>query len=381
MSSYQQMGHHSENLLFEPELGTYSGAILSPVNYDPAETTAQITRIRDGLRSDFDLIFDPQLYYPHTERGVLDRWPYFPADFDSADPSSSSWWESILEFLSDTVIPLGVDAVCSPAVVPRTFGTAYYTQLSAITNSLRSRLSNSGVRLLQTTLVDLPSLSEAGHAEVIASIVSQGQTDEVFLVALGGGEPRREMTDAEPLKGFMRLIAAMEGTGIRVLVGFSAADIVLWKAAGASACATGKFFNLRRFTASRFDEPSGGGGQLPYWFEESLLAFLRESDLIRVKDEGMLSQTSLQNPGQRILQHLEDSPGVAWVALAWRQWMHWFADIEARMEDSTFDVSSLLADAERNWLTLDDRDVLMEEPRNDGSWLRPWRRALSEYNR
>src|SRR5687768_15124772 len=37
MPAYQQMGHQSENLLFEPDLSAYAGAILSPVNYTEDE--------------------------------------------------------------------------------------------------------------------------------------------------------------------------------------------------------------------------------------------------------------------------------------------------------------------------------------------------------
>jgi hypothetical protein len=56
--------------------------------------------------------------------------------------------------------------------------------------------------------------------------------------------------------------------------------MILWKAAGATNCATGKFFNLRRFTISRFEEPdSSGGGQLGYWFEKALLGIPSEFGL------------------------------------------------------------------------------------------------------
>ena len=41
------------------------------------------------------------------------------------------------------------------------------------------------------------------------------------------------------------------------------------------------------------DEPSQGGGQLPYWYEESLVAFLRESDVPRLQRRGELSDASL----------------------------------------------------------------------------------------
>jgi hypothetical protein len=64
----------------------------------------------------------------------------------------------------------------------------------------------------------------------------------------------------------------------------------------------------------------------------------------------------------------------------WRQFMWWFADIESRITDGTANVRNLLRDAEERWLALENADVLMEEARNNGSWIRPWRRALAEYS-
>jgi hypothetical protein len=90
----------------------------------------------------------------------------------------------------------------------------------------------------------------------IASILSRSVAETIYLIFVGQTDPRRELSDEEALKGAMRLIASLEGAGLMVIVGFTSSDMVLWKAAGASSCATGKFFNLRRFTSSRFEEPS-----------------------------------------------------------------------------------------------------------------------------
>jgi hypothetical protein len=82
-----------------------------------------------------------------------------------------------------------------------------------------------------------------------------------------------------------------------------------------------------------------------------------------------------------ILAQLENEPGKAWLAFAWRQFLFWFADAEARLTDGTLDVDLLLRAAKKNWQVLEDSNVLMEEARNDGSWIRPWRRALLEFQR
>ncbi len=331
--------------------------------------------------SNGDMIFDSQLYFPRSEREQLRNWRYFPSDVETADLSSDAWWQRVVDELVATCDNIKPDAVASPATVPRAYRNEYYSQMVRVNSQLVAALEGTGMRAVQTAIVSLPDLSTPGRALEVASILSRSTADGVYLIVVGDTDPRRGLDDTEELKGAMQLIASLENAGLKVLVGFASSEMVLWKAAGASSCATGKFFNLRRFTSSRFDEPtSQGGGQLPYWFEESLLAFLRESDVLRVQRADGLGPTSLSNPfGSQILEQLGSSPGGAWVALGWRQFMYGFADLEYRISAGSTDVAELLSRAERAWLNLEDAAVLMEEPRNDGSWLRPWRRSLLEY--
>lgn len=379
MPAYHQMGHDSENLLFEPELGGYAGAILSPVNYNPEKTARQVARCREALGEDFDLVFDPQLYRPNTDRGKIEEWDYFPSDVDTAGLSDMAWWNALVAALRRDMEVLRPDAVCSPVQIPRTFNDGYYQRCVEVAGILTEALPE-GIRTVQTALVQVADLTTVGRVMAIASILTRGSIEEVYLVAVTDREPRREHRDTEGLKGLMRLISALEGAGARVTVGFSSSDLLLWKEAGASSCATGKFFNLRRFTSSRWEEPGdGGGGQLAYWFEESLLGFLRAPDLIRIRRQGLLSEASERNPFlEPVTEAIETE--TAWVGLGWRQFLWWFADAEARIESGRLDVRAALRTAEQNWLALEDADVLMEEPRNDGSWLRPWRRATAEYS-
>jgi hypothetical protein len=58
--------------------------------------------------------------------------------------------------------------------------------------------------------------------------------------------------------------------------------------------------------------------------------------------------------------------------------MYWFADVERRITNGQLDVPALLLSAEKSWVTLDEKNIFMEERRNDGGWLKPWRRALLE---
>lgn len=377
MAALHQMGHDSENLLRELDLSRLAGAILSPVNYERDKVVGQIAQARQQDR--FNVIFDPQLYFPNSERGQLSTWSYFPADVDTADLTDEGWWTAVVQGIAEEVKSLSTDAVCSPAIVPRTFEDSYFETSVLACEKMVDALAGSPVKSMITAVVGLADLTMSGRPLAVASILSRAPTNEVFLVFIGHTEPRRELNDPEELKGAMRLIRALENADLRVTVGFCSSDMLLWKHAGASNCASGKFFNLRRFTRNRFDEPSGGGGQLPYWYEESLFAFLRESDLLRVRDANLLSDSSLRNPfGISILGQLDTAPGTAWVAKSWRQYLWWFADAEHRLSSNSLDLPQALKQVEQTWLNIDDR-ILMEEVTNNGSWIRSWRRAVLEF--
>lgn len=253
MSAYHQMGHDSENLLWTEGLSQYRGAILSPVNYDQGRIAAQVQWARE--REGFETIFDPQLYVPNSERGCLREWPYIPDDVDTADLTNDAWWGGVLDALVGACAEIRPTAVCSPAVLPGTYTDDYFARMVNVGDQLCTLLAPSGLQPMQTAVVGMPDLATEGRAMTIASILSRSRAHHVYVVFVSQAEPRRELSAVEEIKGAMQLIAAMRAAGLEVTVGFSSSDVLLWKAAGASHCATGKFFNLRRFTKARFEEP------------------------------------------------------------------------------------------------------------------------------
>src|SRR6266446_2895719 len=123
MGVYHQLGDKSISLLKEQRLGNYRGAILIPVNYSETETAAQVAEYGLG----FELIFDPQLYFPKTARGRLSTWSHYPKDVDTADFSSAAWWTGRVNTISELATRLGVKTVCSPVVAPSNADASYYS--------------------------------------------------------------------------------------------------------------------------------------------------------------------------------------------------------------------------------------------------------------
>lgn len=380
MAVFHQIGNDSANLLFEADLATFRGAILSPVNYGPDDTNSLAARARKELK-DFALWLDPQLYVPSSTRGQLRTWSYFPNDIETADLQQRAWWDRVSGDIVAACKAFRPDVICSPASLPRAFSNSYYGLCVSIATDLGRRVAKESMSVAQTVVVSGRELLVEDRPMEVASIVSRTTAEWIYLLIYDEAAPRRESNDSLELEAILKLIAALKDAGLQILVGYASSDMLLWKAAGADAVASGKFFNLRRFNRSRFELPPEGGGQLPYWFEEDLIAFIREADVNRLEREGLLSATSKRNPvGKKILELQRTVPGTAWLGLSWRQFLWWFADCEARLNAGSPQAEELLKAAEENWAKVNAK-ILLDEPANNGSWVRPWRAALQSYRR
>jgi hypothetical protein len=389
MPTYFQLGHNSEVLVTEPGLAAFSGVILSPVNRDEASLARYISVFRKN--ASLDIILDPQLYFPKSQRGKLAGQRYFRSDFETADMSSVRWWSDVVSDLINLGEDLSVDAICSPAIMPSKWTDDYFRTAAETFYTLRDFLSDRNSRAILTLCINLKQLSSPADALRIASIITTSTPSEVYLVIEAETEPRRELSEPTCLLSLMVLIDALEKAGSKVTVSHTSSEIVLAKAAGATSCATGQFFNLRRFSKNRFEEESdAGGGQLAYWFEQSLFAYLRRADIARFEQAGfgdLLVQNeglSTANPfGLQILEQFTNEPTKPWVGLGWRQFLWWFSNIEMELSGNQAieKVAEWLRGAEARWQILQDKDVLFDEPRNDGKWIRSWRQALADFKR
>lgn len=385
MTAYFQMGHHSENLIGETDLGNYRGIVLSPINRLPSELSGDVSRFCS--LDDYDIVFDPQLYYPNSERGKLHDHPYFPSDFDTVDLSSLPWWDRLVGELAEHAASLCVTALASPVFQPRVWSSDYYRLCTDISRQLTKAFKGEPLRVYSTVMTNMSELADEGRVMEIAAIMSDTDADGYYLVFQSDTQPRRELSDEAELYGMMSLISELKQTERPVLVSNCSSDMVLFKAAGADHCATGKFFNLRRFTKSRYEEPKEGGGQLPYWFEHSLFAFLREADLLRLRDRGFEKFVGVGNStnhwGNEIINQFSEAPGNPWLRLAWRQYLAWFGETESEVsaEDSLNTVLGWLNDADANWGELENDSLLFDERLNNGNWIRRWHQALIRFRR
>lgn len=381
MGSYHQMGHDSWNLVTDSKLKGFKGIILSPVNEPIAELDTKLKKLT-AKNNTLNIILDPQYYKPSSQRGCLPEWPHFELDVDTVDATNTRWWHDKVKKLLDVAKKLNVSSVCTLSILPRQFSDDFYKWSRDLAAYQYEEAKESSIETLFTLIVSLPEMATKGRSETIASIVSSTKIDRVYLVISDDIPPRQQRKDVESLVGVLKLIKLLEDADIKVLVSFTGLDMLLWKAAGASDVATGKFFNLRRFDHVRFfDEGPEGGRVIPYWTDSNLITWLRDSDVLLLNRHNLISpeiQGFSGNPySVEILNILKSGSGKAWVALGWRQYLHWFASTEELATENNQVVKSILANADAYWRKVDELSLFMTDRQNDGSWIRPWLNAIA----
>lgn len=379
MPVYHQMGHQSDNLVFLKNLKDFSGAIISPVNCDQNGVVKFIKKTRNNFKK-FDIIFDPQLYYPKSQRGNIVDWSYFPCDVDTVDYSNIGWWQTLNKNLKTTVHAIKPNYICSPVTHPKNFSEDYYALMNSVSSDLYDNLLDTQTEVIQTVLLSLADLADFNQVMKFSSILTRSRINTFYLLFYRNINPRRELIDIDELKGAMLLIEILKANEIKVIVGYTNSEMLLWNYSGAFSCATGKHFNLRRFTPSRWQIQEGGGGQTPYIFEENVLGFLREGDYLRFYKKGMLSEKTKNNPYyDEIDENITN--GSPWLGLSWRFYLYWFQNTEIEISNDSSIIIGIIQNANNNWLALKNQKFSLEETQNNGDWVKSWLTAISDYEK
>jgi hypothetical protein len=378
MAAYLQQGHGSWGLLEEPAVGTYDGIVLSPVNDGPDSVRAGLARLGEQ-RSRYEVILDPQLYNPAIDKGKLNEWSYYPADFATANHADVSWWSDRGRDIVSQAAELGVNAICSPAMFPRHFTDDYYRFTVEVADSTAQHATDHGIDTLLTAIVPLKDLSNPGRAMQIASILSSSDCERIYLTFLAEDvQPREPLCDGQGLPTAVHLVRLLSRQ-MRVHVAFCSHDLVLWKLAGAADVSSGKYFNLRRFTPGRWQDDESSGRVVSYWNEGKLGTLLRDQDVLRLDREGWFEgRVFTSNPsGAEILEILRSGSGKPWQKLSWQQYLRWVHNAEERFSADGEAVAAIER-WDRNWTQIDRMRVKFTDRFNDGSHIRIWLNAAIE---
>ncbi len=380
MGAYHQMGHHAANLARDPRLQSiYAGLIMSPLNSDPTGLGILCAALKSP-----DTIFDPQCYALGSQKGQLYTWSYVQSAAAklAKGPYTLGDWQQLAADIADACIPLGHRGGCSPAAVRKSFTDADLGFDVQIGNALATHLAGKrSVNGLQTAAFPVQTLVGTGRVQTIASILTTGRLKRLYLVP-DWTKTDGELGNADELCGFIDLVRVLTPHR-QFIVGYCGPEMILWTAAGADAVASGKYGNQQRFDLGGFGgAPSGGAGTVAYYFEESLLTWLRTEDIVRLDRLGYklgLAHDPFFPAIRKMIAALQATPVTYvqktnrsgkplfykngrpqkkrigppdWTSLGWSQWLWWFADAERRLDTGQVTARTLVDNARKNWAWL-----------------------------
>jgi hypothetical protein len=381
MAAYLQMGHDSWNLLDDDSLSSFGGIVLSPVNDDQGKVTERLARLGKRV-DDLEVVFDPQLYNPASDKGQLPNWSYFPSDFETGMKGDLPWWSTVAGKVIQAASSVKADIVCSPAFHPKQFSDDYYRLIVSIADTTKSIARDSDIETQITAIVPMSGLVVPARASAIASILSSSDCDRIYLMFVDDNPAREQYKDSEALPTAIHLVRLLSEV-MRVQVAFCSHDAVLWKFAGAHDITSGKFMNLRRYSPKRWNEDeTTGGTQISYWNEGSMLTLLRDADVLMLDRDGYFNNENFSsNPvSTEIIEILRSRSGAPWQAKSWRQYLRWLSNIDAELA-SPESANSYLELADREWDTFSKKRLKFVDRFNDGTWVRAWLNACSEGSR
>lgn len=379
MANYLQLGHESWNLVDDPQLGTFAGVVLSPVNDSPEEIIGRLKGVREK-QPHLDVILDPQLYNPVAQKGQLPRWGYYGSDFETADRTDPTWWRGRIPEVVKEARRVGATTMCSPAPIQYRGSDEYFQFVVDLADESKAIAAQDGMDCALTAIVPLDTLQDQRRAYELASILSSSRCDRIYLNLLVPDRlaSREPSTDQAALATAVHLVRLLSRDQ-RIHVACASHDVVLWLGSGATDVSTGKYMNVRRFTPSRWMDEQSQGRNIAYWSDDKLLTLIRDQEVLRLDREGWFQNRAFEeNPAAAaVLAILRNAQGEAWLRLSWIQYMRWFSNTAEAVSDAD-SAAAMLEAAYEAWREVQRAKILFVDPFNDGTHAIAWMNAFNE---
>ncbi len=267
--------------------GTGDGVICGPRYM----TRARVEGLPLGIRE--NSLFDPQFFLPHSSRGALSTYPFFPqvvaggfSTTDWTDAMASQCAMDCLRFQNDC----GFRALVIPTRfydgMPASFVDDQDRQFVIPFLEASSRLRIERPLYLQVILTDFMLRDQSYSARLLNWITSYSELSGVYLIYHVQNR-RKQLQDTEFLLNLFAFLQSLKRADLAVVVGYANTEGVLLLCTGADAITMGSYENLRMFSVDAFDEPRDGPRYGPnvrlyvprllQWVEQAYMGAIRRA--------------------------------------------------------------------------------------------------------
>ena len=274
-----QVGHNANWNLESFQAGCGDGLILSPLH----QALATVERLSPELRA--ASLFDPQFYLPNSRKRKLLSYPFFPEQAASGFATGS--FDAHSEQVAHGCVEFQVEQGFRKVVVPTRYLKEMYPEYFQMQEkfSVNSFLSAAGTRPLCLSLaVTAPMIEHASWREMLLNwVTSFHQVDEVYLM-YDHERDTKQVQDANYLREALRFFRQIMSTGLKLTIGYTNTEGLLFSAVGDPNLTMGAFENTRIFSEDKFVESEGAvRGPKARIYLPGLLNWVQFQDALQIR--------------------------------------------------------------------------------------------------
>jgi hypothetical protein len=277
MKIFAQHGHQpSDKITRGLKEGAVEGVVFSSRYLSPDRALEKF-EVAYLANPDAEILLDSEFYSsrlkgtPNSQLGYLEKQSYLRS-YRRRDLVRTEVVERALGEVYQSVRYLPVTAHISPNIyISQSFDSMEAGIALNFVERAKGVFGDSGKAVYATLAVDRRALLSPGDfLSFLNDLTALGNAPDGFYLLVGGGSitersdvVQSEIMDANVLGAWMMINFSLAQNGFKVINGFADILTPFLSAAGATACATGWWSNLRTFSMGRYVRPDSAGGQLP----------------------------------------------------------------------------------------------------------------------
>lgn len=279
---FHQVGHNSNwNVESFQDHGNGAGLILSPLHQ--AKGTVEKLPLLTRQAS----LFDPQFYLPSSRKKKLLSYPFFPEQVDGGFRTAT--FGTHVNEIARQCIEFQVEQQFRKVVVPTRFLDQMYPRYFEMQNqfTVDAFMQHAGdlPLCLSVAVTDHMIQDPVWRRYLLNWITSFPAVDEVYLMYQHERD-LKQVQDPEFLCEALRFFTDVLASGLKLTVGYTNCEGVLFSAAGDLSITMGAFENTRIFSVDKFLESEGERrGPKARIYLPGLFNWVQFEDAKRIRDQ------------------------------------------------------------------------------------------------
>lgn len=248
-----QVGHNSNwNVESFENDGCGDGLILSPLH----QTMTKVEELSPATRA--SSMFDPQFYLPSSRKQKLLSYPFFPEGVDGGFQTSTfvSHASPVARSCIDFQVEQGFRSIVIPTRFLSQMHPDYFERQARFTVDAFIEQAQGRSLCLSVAVTSHMILDPTWRSRLLNWITGYPNVDEVYLMYMHERD-HKQIQDVEFLREGLRFFADVLATDLKLTLGYTNTEGLLFTAAGDLDITMGAFENTRIFSVDKFLESEG----------------------------------------------------------------------------------------------------------------------------